>query len=51
MTEAGNIKINRTHLSLLLYVCSVASVVSNSVIPWTGAQQAPLSVGFSQQEH
>ena len=51
MTEAGNIKINRTHLSLLVYVCSVASVVSNSLIPWTGAQQAPLSVGFSQQEH
>ena len=26
-------------------------VVSNSVTPWTVAQQAPLSMGFSRQEH
>ena len=28
-----------------------ASVVSNSVTPWTVAHQAPLSMGFSRQEH
>ena len=27
------------------------SVVSDSVTPWTGARQAPLSVGFSSQEY
>ena len=32
-------------------VCCVASVVSNSVTPWTAAHQAPLSMGFSRQEH
>ena len=31
--------------------CSVTSVVSNSVIPWTIAFQALLSMGFSQQEY
>ena len=31
--------------------CSVASVVSNSATPWTAARQAPLSMGFSRQEH
>ena len=32
-------------------VCSVTSVVSDSVTPWTVAHQAPLSMGFSRQEH
>ena len=27
------------------------SVVSDSVTPWTVAYQAPLSIGFSRQEH
>ena len=27
------------------------SVVSDSVTPWTGACQAPLSTGFSRQEY
>ena len=27
------------------------SVVSDSVTPWTAAHQAPLSMGFSRQEH
>ena len=32
-----------------LVCCAVASVVSNSVILWTIACQAPLSMGFSRQ--
>ena len=32
-------------------VCQVASVVSDSVILWTVACQAPLSMGFSRQEY
>ena len=32
-------------------VCQVASVVSDSVTPWTVALQAPLSMGFSRQEY
>ena len=32
-------------------VCSVASVVSDSVILWTAALQAPLSMEFSRQEY
>ena len=32
-------------------VCVSCSVVSNSVNPWTAAHQAPLSIGFSRQEH
>ena len=31
--------------------CSGASVVSDSVTPWTVARQPPLSVGFSREEH
>ena len=31
--------------------CSVTSVVSDSATPWTGACQAPLSMGFSRQEY
>ena len=36
---------------LCAHVWYVASVVSNSLTPWTAAHQAPLSVGFSRQEH
>ena len=32
-------------------MCSVASVTSSSVTPWTLARQAPLSIGFSEQEY
>ena len=35
----------------ILCACSVTSVVSNSVSPWTVARQAPLSRGFSRQEY
>ena len=36
---------------LCLRACSVASVMSNSVTPWTVAFQAPLSMGFPRQEY
>ena len=36
---------------LLIYTCSVASVVSDSTIPWTEARQALLSMEFSRQEY
>ena len=32
-------------------VCVSRSVVSDSVSPWTVARKAPLSMGFSRQEH
>ena len=32
-------------------VCQLLSHVRLFVTPWTGAHQAPLSVGFSRQEH
>ena len=35
----------------MAYACQVASVTSDSVILWTVAHQAPLSMGFSRQEH
>ena len=31
--------------------CSVTSVMSNSVTPWTVARQAPLSMGLYRQEY
>ena len=36
--------------SLLSCVTVSDSLKSNSVTPWTVAQQAPLSMGFSRQE-
>ena len=36
-------------MNVLVHACSVTSVVSDSVILWTVAHQAPLSVGFSWQ--
>ena len=38
-------------MSCVHAVCQVASVVSDSVTPWTVALQAPLSMGFSRQEY
>ena len=38
-------------MSICAIVCLVASVMSNSVTAWTLAHQAPLSVGFSEQEY
>ena len=35
----------------LLHACLVASVVYDSVTPWTVGCQAPLSMGFSRQEY
>ena len=37
----------------LINICAslVASVVSDSATPWTIAQQAPLSIGFSRQDY
>ena len=32
-------------------ICAWSPVVSDSAIPWTEAHRAPLSVGFSRQEH
>ena len=34
-----------------MHAGSVASVVSDSATPWPVALQAPLSTGFSRQEH
>ena len=34
-----------------MLVCWVASVMSDSGIPWTVAHQAPPSMGFSRQEY
>ena len=34
-----------------LHACSVTSAMSNSLRKWTVAHQAPLSMGFSRQEH
>ena len=45
------LKIILTCPMALTTLCSVSSVMSNSVTPWTVAHQAPLFMGFSQQEH
>ena len=37
--------------NLLLLLLSRFSCVRLCVIPWTAAHQAPLSLGFSRQEH
>ena len=34
-----------------MHACSVTSVMSDSATSWTVAHQAPLSMGFSQQEY
>ena len=36
---------------ILTQICSLTSAVSNSVISWKLARQAPLSMGFSRQEY
>ena len=40
-----------TGCSLLLLLLSHFSRVRLCVTPWTAAHQAPLSLGFSRQEH
>ena len=42
--------IQRANKPQLLVLFS-RSVLSNAVAPWTAAHQAPLSMGFSRQEH
>ena len=39
------------HNCYVVLCCVSQSVSSNSVIPWTIADQAPLSIGFSRQEY
>ena len=34
-----------------MHVCEAASVLPDSVSPWTVTHQAPLSMGFSRQEY
>ena len=38
-------------LTVLMSVCSVASVMSDSATPWAVTSQAPQSMGFSRQEY
>ena len=38
-------------MNVSVRVYQVASVMSDSVTPWTVARQAPLSMGFSRQEY
>ena len=38
-------------LRAVVCACSVASVMSDSAMPWTAVHQAPLSMGFSRQEY
>ena len=40
-----------SYLFLYMHMCSVTSFMSDSATPWTVACQAPLSMGFSRQEH
>ena len=42
---------NGALLLLLLLLLSRFSCVQLCVTPWTAAHQAPLSLGFSRQEH
>ena len=39
------------HITYIIHVCQVASVMLNSVTLWTEACQAPLCNGFSKQSH
>ena len=43
--------VNQTSLGDYFTKCVVLSYVQLSVTPWTAAHQAPLSMGFSRQEH
>ena len=38
-------------MSKKMFVCVSCSVMPDSAIPWTVACRAPLSMGFSRQEH
>ena len=37
--------------SVGLFACAQLLIVSNSATPWTAVRQAPLSMGFYQQEY
>ena len=41
----------KKNLVYFMHACSVASVVSDSVTPWTVACQVPLTMGVSGQEY
>ena len=45
------LRTREAHRETHRYLCSASSVVSDCVTPWTTAQQAPLSMGFSRQEY
>ena len=45
------LRTREAHRETHRYLCSASSVVSDCVTLWTAAQQAPLSMGFSRQEH
>ena len=42
---------NYAFFSKCVCVCVSRSIMSNSVIPWTAALQAPLFMGLSRQEY
>ena len=44
-------KFLRFDMTFWLECVLIPSVVSDSATPWTAARQAPLSMGFSRQEH
>ena len=46
----GRLGLIHTHC-VCVCVCVTRSVLSNSAIPCSVAHQAPLSMGFSRQEH
>ena len=46
-----NIRIHNGLMVICLCASYVASVMPDSVTPWTVAHQAPLSIGFSRQEY
>ena len=43
--------IYKNHMIISMYACSITSVMSDSCNPLTVVLQAPLSMGFSRQEH
>ena len=51
LLRTKHLKHTLVHLELRSCACSVISIMSNSVMLWTVAHQAPLSMGFSRQEY
>ena len=39
------------YMYMCMHACCIASVMSDSEIPWTATYKAPLSMGFSRQEY